>query len=210
MNTELFRLGVSDTAITQQFGRQSVAKSYEYDHRSLAERLAFIKLPESATQIVKKDGPEELVAKMVLSGFAAMSHLGKSFKAIQAEHGDEAAFRYLVANSDGFHFTPYGCCINSFSVNPCPKHLKCFNKCRHFVPSGLKKHTVNLQELRQKLCAMRDAAASKPATTVGRKNQIAHAESLLEGVDAALKAQPNVNAFPDGQDFSAPNKDLFR
>src|SRR5260370_19806717 len=37
MNTELFRLDVSDTIITHHFGRESVAQSYEYDHRSLLE-----------------------------------------------------------------------------------------------------------------------------------------------------------------------------
>lgn len=38
MNTELFRRGVPDTIITEQFGRESIAQSYEYDHRSLNER----------------------------------------------------------------------------------------------------------------------------------------------------------------------------
>lgn len=32
LNTELFRLEVSDAVITQHFGRTSVAQSYEYDH----------------------------------------------------------------------------------------------------------------------------------------------------------------------------------
>jgi hypothetical protein len=35
LNTEFFRLSVPDTIITQQFGRQTVAQSYEYDHRTL-------------------------------------------------------------------------------------------------------------------------------------------------------------------------------
>ncbi len=38
-NTELFRLGVADTIISKRFNRRSVAQSYEYDHRSLAEEL---------------------------------------------------------------------------------------------------------------------------------------------------------------------------
>jgi len=38
-NTELFRLGVADTIISKRFNRRSVAQSYDYDHRSLAEEL---------------------------------------------------------------------------------------------------------------------------------------------------------------------------
>lgn len=38
-NGELFRLGISDAAITKRFGRRSVAQSHVYDHRSLAEEL---------------------------------------------------------------------------------------------------------------------------------------------------------------------------
>src|SRR5690606_5981657 len=44
-NAELFRLGVADTIITKRFNRRSVAQSYVYDHRSLAEDLAHIDLP---------------------------------------------------------------------------------------------------------------------------------------------------------------------
>jgi integrase len=210
MNTELFRLRLSDTAITQQFGRRSVAQSHEYDHRSLAERLAFVRLPEAAERVVRKGEPEELIAKMVASGLAANSHIGLSFRAIQREQGDEAAFVYLAANSDGFHITPYGFCTNSFSVNPCARHLKCFDQCKHFTASGLAEHRTSLEELRAKLEVMRAAAASKPPNTVGRRNQIAHADRLVAGVDAALAAQPATQVFPDGPDHSAPDPDLFQ
>lgn len=37
-----------------------------------------------------------------VSGVAEGSHLAKSFKTIQAAHGDEVAFKYLAANSDAF------------------------------------------------------------------------------------------------------------
>lgn len=45
------------------------------------------------------------------------------FRKIQQEFGDEAAFDYLDAEADGLHVTPYGFCINSFTVDPCPKHI---------------------------------------------------------------------------------------
>lgn len=130
MNTEMFRKNVPDTIITHQFGRRTVAQSYEYDHRNLAEKLSFVKLPPAASKVLPAGSAKELVGKMVVSGMALQSHLGQSFKRIQHESGDEAAFIYLAANADGFHVTPYGFCTNSFSVNPCTRHLKCFERCR--------------------------------------------------------------------------------
>jgi site-specific recombinase XerD len=210
MNTELFRSGVPDTVITQHFGRLSVVQSHVYDHRSLGERLQDIEIPTSATKHILPGTPQETVAKMVLSGLVGGSAISASFKKIQDEHGDEAAFEYLAKNSDGFHVTPYGFCITSFAINPCVRHLKCFDECRHYLPSGMQEHRISLTSLRDKLRVMRDAAAAKPLTSTGRKNQVAHAERLISGVESALASQPNVPLFKDGKDHSAPLKDLFR
>lgn len=209
MNAEYFRLNIPDTIITQQFGRQSVARSYEYEHQSLAERLRFVTLPPAALKIIKPGSPQELVAKMVVSGVASTSHIGESFRKIQTEHGDEAAFLYLSANSDGFHVTPYGFCTNSFSVNPCARHLKCFDGCKHFAASGRREHIITLKSLKAKLLVMREKAGAKPANSIGRKNQISHAEKLLVGVERTLKSQPLELVFPDGADHSEPLKDMF-
>ena len=209
MNTEFFRLNVPDTIITHQFGRQSVAQSRTYDHRSLAERLKFVALPAAAKALIEPGSSQELVAKMVVSGAIAMSHLAQSFKAIQADHGDEVAFQYLSANSDGFHVTPYGFCTNSFSVNPCAKHLKCFDNCRHFAASGLPEHRVSLERLKERLQVMRATAVAKKGTTLGRQNQIRHADSLLIGVDKALGSTALARVFPAGVDHSRKAEDLF-
>lgn len=209
LNTELFRLGVPDTIITQQFGRESVAQSYEYDHRSLGENLKFVSLPEEAMRTFRPGSTQELVAKMVVSGTVNESHLARSFKQIQVRDGDRAAFTYLAANSDGFHVTPYGFCTNSFSLDPCARHLKCFDACKHFAASGKPSHRIALHDLLGSLEKMRAVAASKPAKSIGRKNQIAHADKLLAGVRAALDAQPGVTLFPDGSDHSRPAPDLL-
>ncbi len=210
MNTELFRLNVPDTAITHQFGRTSVAQSYEYDHRSLAEKLRFVQLPAVAKSLAPTGSAQELVAKMVVSGAAATSHIGQSFKRIQSEHGDAAAFSYLAANSDGFHVTPYGFCTNSFSVNPCARHLKCFDNCKHFAASGEQQHLITLNKLRESLELMRTKVEAKPPHSVGRRNQLLHAQRLLGGVNAALDAQPGTSVFNDGVDHAHPDTDLFR
>lgn len=97
----------------------------------------------------------------------------------------------------------------SFSLNPCARHLKCFDQCKQFTASGLPRHRTTLEQLKVSLEKMSAAAALKPANSIGRRNQIAHAERLLAGVTAALEAQPNAAVFPHGQDHSATGKDLF-
>jgi len=208
LNGELFRLGVSDTIITKHFGRQSVAQSHEYDHRSLEEQLRDISIPDVAKGIVPP-GLATVVAKLVVGGFIARSSIAQSFLHIQREQGDAAAFIYLAANADGFHVTPYGFCINSFAMNPCPRHLKCFDGCKHYAPSGMAEHRVSLEALRDNLKIMRDKAVARPRTSIGYRNQVAHASQLVDGVEAALAAQPGVLLFPSGEDFSSHQKDIY-
>lgn len=209
MNTELFRSGVPDTIITEQFGRKSVAQSYEYDHRSLSEMLKFVTLPQEAQRFVRPDSPQELIARMVVSGTLGDSHLVRSFKQIQARDGDRVAFAYLAANADGFHVTPYGYCTNSFSLDPCARHLKCFDACKHFTVGSAPTQKVALTDLLASLQTMRTAAQAKPIKTVGRKNQIAHADRLIAGVQAALAAPAGTSPFPAGKDHSLPPADLL-
>lgn len=98
-----------------------------------------------------------------------------------------------------------------FSVNPCARHLKCFDNCRPFTASGLPEHGVTLGKLRDRLIEMKAAAQAKPKAAIARKNQIAHADRLIRGVDAALAAQPGQNVFADGDDHADPrSKDVFR
>lgn len=209
INTELFRLNVTDAVITQQFGRKSVVESHKYDRQSLSEQLEHVRLPDVASNFFKKGSTQELVAKLVVGGLSPKSHIAMSFKAIQVESGDEAAFTYLAANSDGFHVTPYGFCLNSFSVNPCARHLKCFDKCKHFTASGLPEHLTTLESLRLQLTVMRDAATARPAVSAGRRNQIAHADALLSGVEAAILAQPGSSVFGGSIDHSVSAGDIL-
>lgn len=65
-NTELFRLGVADTIITKRFNRRSVAQSYEYDHRSLAEELDSIELPAGVEASLGSKA--STVARLIKSG----------------------------------------------------------------------------------------------------------------------------------------------
>lgn len=198
-NTELFRLGVADTIITKRFGRNSVAQSYEYDHRSLAEDLAHIDLPVDVEAMLGSKA--STVARMIKAG-KANGPIVDSFRRIQQTDGDEAAFEYLKVEADGFHSTPYGHCINSFTVDPCPKHLECFAGCRHLTATDIPKYRRNLEQLEGRFRSAVDTIEKRPASTIGRDNQLSHANARLAAVRKILATPQGQQVFPDGKDFS--------
>jgi hypothetical protein len=202
-NTELFRLGVADTIISKRFNRRSVEQSYEYDHRSLAEELDQLELPVEVEMALGEKA--STVAKMIQTGKAS-GPIVETFKQIQRDEGDTAAFEYLKAEADGFHATPYGHCLNSFTVDPCPKHLECFSGCRHLSATNLPENRLHLRTLELKLAAAVEIAEAKPSSSVGRTNQIQHAKVRLEGVRALLATKDGDRPFPDGPDLSVPQR----
>lgn len=200
-NTELFRLGVADTTITKRFNRRSVAQSYEYDHRSLTEELDRIELsPEVEDRLGER---ASTVVKMIKAGKAS-GPIVSEFTRIQRERGEDAALEFLSVEADGFHSTPYGHCINSFLVDPCPKHLECFSGCRHLSATDLPEHRRNLVQLERRLETAVQAIEARQSKSIGRDNQLAHGKARLSAVRQILKTPPNVQVFPDGPDLSIP------
>lgn len=198
-NTELFRLGVADTIISKRFNRRSVTQSYEYDHRSLAEDLAHIELPPEV-EIALGD-KAATVARLIKAGKAS-GPIVNSFKKIQREQGDDAAFEFLSAEADGFHSTPYGHCINSFTVDPCPKHLECFSGCRHLTATNLPAQRANLIQLEQRLQVAIGKIEARTSSSIGRQNQLEHAKNRLDAVRQVLETPAGSHVFPDGNDYS--------
>ena len=202
-NTELFRLGVADTIISKRFNRRSVAQSYEYDHRSLAEELDQLELPVDVEMALGEKA--STVAKMIQSGKAS-GPIVEAFKRIQSSEGDTAAFEFLKVEADGFHATPYGHCLNSFTVDPCPKHLECFSGCRHLSATNLPENRRHLKTLELKLAAAVETAEARPSKSIGRTNQIQHAKVRLDGVRTLLATEQGKKPFPDGPDLSLPSR----
>jgi len=198
-NTELFRLGVADTIISKRYNRRSVAQSYEYDHRSLAEELEQISIPEDVELFLGEKATT--VAKMIKAG-KANGPIVDAFLRIQAKNGDASAYEYLRVEADGFHATPYGHCLNSFTVDPCPKHLECFANCRHLSATDLPENKVNLIRLEGKFKAAIETIQSRPSSSAGWKNQLQHAEERLMGVQRLLATRPGERPFPNGDDLS--------
>jgi hypothetical protein len=198
-NTELFRLGLSDSIITKHFNRKSVAQSYQYDHRSLSEELDSLDVPEAIETQLGSNATT--VLKLIKSGKAG-GPIVDNFKKLQATDGDDAALEFLSVEADGFHATPYGFCINSFTVDPCPKHLECFAGCRHLSATDSPEVKSNLIRLEGRLKLAMEKVSARPANSLGRENQLKHAQVRLDGVRALLATPPGNCTFPAGQDFS--------
>ncbi|WP_424631414.1 hypothetical protein [Bradyrhizobium sp. SYSU BS000235] len=199
-NAEMFRLGVSDTVITRRFNRNDVVQSHAYDHRSLIEDLRDIDVPDEAQEVLTDNARD--VYAMVLKGKASGPIIDE-FRRIQAEHGDKVAFDFLNAEADGLHVTPYGFCVNSFAVDPCPKHLECFNGCRHLARTDVDDERVHLERLseRTKAALTRLEALSEDKRPVGWRNQIEHAKVRHINILRTLEARPGTKPFPHGADL---------
>lgn len=200
-NTELFRQGVSDAIITKRFNRNSPAQSYVYDHRSLQEHLDAMDVPRAIQESL---GPKAQQAYVLIVQKKIAGPVVERFKRLQATEGDEAAFQFLNAEVGALHHTPYGFCINSFAVNPCPKHLECFNGCGHLVRSERPEETGKLVEMRDRLKAVLDRAEVAPGHGPRFELHVRHARQRYEGVVAALASAPGERVFPGGDDLHVP------
>ncbi|PND18256.1 hypothetical protein CN934_28930 [Ensifer sp. MMN_5] len=200
-NTELFRLGVADTIITKKFNRRSVQQSHVYDHRSLAEDLANIDLPPEAEERL---GDKALQVFKLISANKARGPAVDEFRRVQREYGDEAAFDYLNAEADGLHVTPYGLCMNSFTSDPCPKHLECFNGCLHLARTAIISEQENLERMRDRFAKVIITLEALPENrrNIGWANQLTHARVRYENIVKALGTEPGMQVFPDGTDLS--------
>jgi hypothetical protein len=166
----------------------------------LSEELAAMDLPPGVEQLLSPKASQSL--KMILSGKVS-GPVVEEFRKIQRELGEAAAFDFLEAEADGFHVTPYGYCITSFTVSPCPKHLECFNGCRHLTLSPVEEHKENLVTIRNAFRRAITQIEERPSTSVGRENQLRDARTKLANIEASIEAQAGSKPFPNGADLSA-------
>lgn len=200
-NTELFRKGVSDTIIAKRFNRTNSQQSTVYDHRSLHERLSHIDVEQDVLDYLKSKAA--LTYKLIKGGFVS-GPIVDQFSAIQKGEGDQAAFDFLIAEADGLHATPYGLCLNSFTVDPCPKHLECFSGCIHLGRTDIPEEQERLQILYDQTAIVVEKIEGSPGEAVGRANQLRHGRQRLAAIEKALSTRPGHIVFPDGQDLSRP------
>jgi hypothetical protein len=203
-NTELIRLGVADTIINLRFNRRDPKQLKNYDHRSLAEDLQDMDLPPLASE---KLGLRAQEAMRMIVANKVSGPIVDEFRRVQREHGDDAAFDYLDAEADGLHVTPYGFCLNSFTVDPCPKHLECFNGCSHLTRTDVPEERQNLEALRDRTKRAIIKIEASPPGSIGRENQLRHARAHLSNIEKVLAAEPGTAPFSDGTDLFRPVED---
>ena len=201
-NTELFRLGVADTIISKRFNRRSVAQSYEYDHRSLAEDLDQIETPAGHRDHARRESQYGCTGSSRAARPTARSSMRSSVS--RRPRATPPRMNTCAPKPDGFHATPYGHCLNSFTVDPCPKHLECFADCRHLSATDLPENRQNLIRLEGKFKPALETIKARPSTSIGWQNQLEHAEKRLDGVQKILATPPGERPFPDGVDLSLP------
>ena len=199
LNTELFANEVPDTLITKYFARHSTTQSHVYEHTTLSEQLAGLPIPRDIAGLLGDKASK--VYKMIENGIAS-GPIVENFRKIQSELGDDEALEFLKVEADGFHSTPYGVCIKSFTVDPCPKNLECVAGCQNLAATGQPETIKNLKFLEKRLSDGLDIAKSRPESLPGTQNQISHAQVRLEGVRKLLETSPGQKVFPEGRDFS--------
>lgn len=197
-NNELFAAGVADTIITNRFGRKSVAQSHEYDSRTLAQELDAMELPEGSEELLT--GPARDAFKLISAG-RAQGPIADEFRRIQKAEGDEAAIVFLATEADGMQITPYGLCMNSFVVEPCPKHLECFNGCCHLVRTESALEERQLDKLAGRYRTLLSTIDKHPGTQASKAAARRQAEERLTAIEQARDTEPGKQVFPDGPDL---------
>jgi hypothetical protein len=204
-NNELFAAGVADTIITHRFGRKSVSQSREYDSRSLAQELDDMELPHGTSDLLI--GPARDAFKLIASNRGS-GKLVTEFRRIQKEEGDEAAIVFLATEADGMQITPYGLCLNSFVVEPCPRHLECFGGCSHLMRTGLPGETAQLQKLADRYRMVLASVDRHPGSESAKAKAKAQATSRLAAIEQTIATKAGERVFPDGADLSRPFKQV--
>jgi len=204
-NNELFAAGVADTIITNRFGRKSVAQSHEYDSRTLAQELDDMELPPGTADLLI--GPARDVFKLIASNRGS-GKIVDEFRRIQKEEGDEAAIVFLATEADGMQITPYGLCLNSFVVEPCPRHLECFGGCSHLMRTGLEGETAQLEKLANRYRTVLKSIDRHPGSEKAKAKAKAQATARLAAIEQAIATKAGEFVFPNGEDLSRPFKEV--
>lgn len=203
LNTELFRLGVTEAIITKHFNRRDIAQSEVYNHMTLADKLNEIEVPLDAHSKLGMNGT--YVAKLIIGGFVS-GPIAETFRKTQKESGDDAAFEYLRGEADAFHVTPYGFCFRSFTVEPCPKQLECFNNCNQLSATDNPQNIIWLNKLESRIETRITEIKRHDSKTVGWQNQLRDAESKLEALRKIKNTRPGKFVFPKGENLFEQTK----
>jgi hypothetical protein len=120
--------------------------------------------------------------------------------------------RYLDGEVQAVHLTALGVCLHDFAVAPCPYHLNCVRGCADYLrikgSERERRHLIEIRQATEQALASAKAFATRPDGEMAEP-WIRHCEETLEGVQAALAVDGEMDAAETGvsQPFPArPSK----
>lgn len=121
-----FEGGAPVEDLTRIFGRRHPKDTHAYLYDMAAEAKAAGRLPSTETDL----GGE--LADGIRSG-RYFGPVAITYWEMVARGDPEAADAYLRRQIQSGHVTPWGFCKRDLRVEPCEKHLACFNACEHYL-----------------------------------------------------------------------------
>ena len=181
--------GMTEVQQALTLGRRDLTQNRSYQHASIEKRN------ESLSRFKDTFNPAErlkLFKEGVKTGWV-QGQATETYNYLQKQD-PLLAESFLETHVLAAHITPYGACAHDFSKAPCPKYLKCFDKCGHLHRTSDPNETDKLQELEARL-QKNIERMERQSSQVCSDHWIKHEISKLEGVRQALSITPHENEF---------------
>ncbi|OCA71944.1 hypothetical protein BBI01_07240 [Chryseobacterium artocarpi] len=204
-NTLYELAGMSNINQALALGRENISQNKVYQHptfeeytKSHKEYLNFNTVDEKISFL--RNG----IRKKIIIG-----ELTDTYHNIKEVESYENAETFLHTHGNALHITPFGACTNDFSLNPCEKHLQCWNACNNLHLTGLEHEWENLEKLIHITENSLEKLKQNGIEEYGANNWIMDLEAKLKNMkyvkELAIKGF-NVQVFPNGNNLSEINK----
>lgn len=165
LNTLALRGGMNELELARWMGRRRIRDNAAYDHRTTAERA------EEARQLIR-DGK-------VAGPFADFYESLPTVE--EKEH-------FLRTHVTAALMVPAGGCLHDWAQAPCKLHLNCLSGCPEYYRTiGSERERKALKQQRADTQLLLERARTEvDEETYGAGNWVAHLETNLKNIDAAL------------------------
>jgi len=200
-NTIYEMSGMTNVQQALALGRQRLDQNKTYQHTSILEKTslhrAFLSFRNNQNRI---QFLHDSIKNGVITG-----ELSDMYHEIKQLDGESDAQMFLDTHATALHITPFGGCTHDFSLNPCPKHLECYNGCGHLHRTNSDVETENLSALikssRQALTLMQKSGEGD----FGSDKWTMDLQQKISNMEKALAITPGskpVQVFPGGKEVT--------
>ncbi|MBX3253506.1 MAG: hypothetical protein KF862_05140 [Chitinophagaceae bacterium] len=200
-NTLYDLAGMSNVNQALALGRQLLDQNTAYQHPTVKE------FTESHRDFLTFNSVSEKIG-FLRSGIRENKILGDltdTYHLIKKKQGVENAESFLATHANALHITPFGACSHDFSLNPCPKHLQCWNGCSNLNLTGSEHEIKNLQNLLENsekaLTQMKMEAEGEFGSDVWINSLENKIENLKKGLELSQLGKEQ-RLFESGKDLS--------